>query len=563
MLTSSRSNPTTGHSPAAATTDNVRERRLARVALIPCLLGAFYVGQCLWFVATQSFTYDEPVHIIAGIDAWQHRRFVQWNDQPPLARLLVTLPVVLTGEPDRLENLGPSGANFWTVSIRPNPIRLAWHTRPVNIALGVALAIALWTAARRLLGVAAANFALGLFAFSAPLIAHFSLATVDGAAALFFFGAAVGVARWRFNPSWGTTVLLGLWLGGFLVAKFSAPPLVLLAGVLMAMSGPATERSARIGKTALALVLSAFVVWGTYVFHVGPVSFRNSPLSGPYARDNSVFVPIDRPLNATVRLPAPEYISALGGVLQHGVRGQPSFLLGEIKKRGGWRSYYPIVAALKWPPTVWVAAIIAIAGLVTRRIQPSSELAVLMTFPAVFLALATMTNLDIGDRYILPVYSFLVLLSAAAWNVWPARQRALIAVAFIAVQAVDTTRYAPGYLSYFTPFVSSERTPMLLSDSNLDWGQGLIALRDYERTHPDETVWLAYFGGVDPASYGIRAKSFGERDHPTGTVVVSATHLSGQYLDEPQAYHWLLKYPRKAILDRALHVFNAADESSR
>jgi len=36
---------------------------------------------------------------------------------------------------------------------------------------------------------------------------------------------------------------------------------------------------------------------------------------------------------------------------------------------------------------------------------------------------------------------------------------------------------------------------------------------------------------------------------------VSATHLSGQYLDDPNAYRWLLHYPRIAILNHTLHVF--------
>ena len=39
----------------------------------------------------------------------------------------------------------------------------------------------------------------------------------------------------------------------------------------------------------------------------------------------------------------------------------------------------------------------------------------------------------------------------------------------------------------------------LLTDSNLDWGQGLLALRDYQRNHPGEPIALSYFGSVDPA----------------------------------------------------------------
>jgi hypothetical protein len=535
----------------------VRPRPRRRLALMPIALAMLFAGQCFWFIGTQSFTYDEAPHIIAGLDAWRHGRFEQWNDQPPLGRLLVTVPLLYSNaEKWQIEDRGPSSANFWTVSIRPDAVALAWLTRPVNVALGLVLAALLWTTVRRLLSEGAANLALALFACSPALIAHFSLATVDGLATLLCFAAAVAVARWRTRPSWRRTLVAGLLLGGLLVSKFSAPPLVLLALGLMATSRPASERASRGAKTAVAAVVSLAVVWATYRGHVGPVTFRNGLLAGPYARGQTVIVPVDRPLNLTVTLPAPEFIAALGGVAQHSVRGQPTFLMGEVKSSGGWRRYFPIVVLLKWPLTVWLFVGAAFTLLLTGRIDPPSEFKLLMLFPAVFFALAALTNLNIGDRYVLPVYPFLLLFCAAVWNHARASAAAMVlVVALVAAQAADAFRYAPDYLSYFNAFVSSSESYKLLSDSNLDWGQGLLALREYERVHPDSAMWLAYFGGVDPASYAIRASRLGEHDRARGTVVVSATHLSGQYLENPGAYRWLLQYPRKAILNHTLHVF--------
>ena len=60
---------------------------------------------------------------------------------------------------------------------------------------------------------------------------------------------------------------------------------------------------------------------------------------------------------------------------------------------------------------------------------------------------------------------------------------------------------------------------------------------------------------VDPSQYGIRAQPLAEHERATGTIVVSATHLSGQYLEDPNAYKWLLRHPRVAILNHTLHVF--------
>ena len=311
----------------------------------------------------------------------------------------------------------------------------------------------------------------------------------------------------------------------------------------------------RIAKSAAALAIALVTVWATFLFHVGPVTFRNGSLDGPYGRSGTVIVPVSRPLDVTVRLPAPEYVAALGGVAQHAARGQPSFLLGEIKERGGWPLYFSFVVLLKWPPTLWLMVAMAIVMVARRRGALSAELATMMVFPVVFFALAMTTRLNIGDRYVLPVYPFLLMgcgILAETVRHW--RRGAVMITMLIALQAVDVARYAPDYLSYLNPIVPSDRGYEWLSDSNLDWGQGLLALREYQRAHPNQRLHLAYFGGVDPQSYGIDAEPLGERDRPRGTAVVSATHLSGQYLHDPTAYHWLLGH-RTAVLNHSLHVF--------
>ncbi len=62
--------------------------------VIPAALLVIYVAQCAWFIRTQSLTYDEPIHVMAGLEAWREGRFQQWNDHPPLGRLLLTLPLL-------------------------------------------------------------------------------------------------------------------------------------------------------------------------------------------------------------------------------------------------------------------------------------------------------------------------------------------------------------------------------------------------------------------------------------------------------------------------------------
>jgi len=202
-------------------------RRKFMVRILPSLLCLLYGAQCAWFIATQSMTADEPEHIAAGLDAWRHGEFRSWDDQPPLARLLFALPLLDTSW--RFEAVAGE-----IEPIRPGPQSWAWRARPVNVLLGFLLAALLWTTARRRFSAGAANLALALFVFSPALIAHFSVAAIDGVATLLIFATALQVARWCRQPSFAETLLLGLVLGGLLLAKFHTLPLFALAlGVVL------------------------------------------------------------------------------------------------------------------------------------------------------------------------------------------------------------------------------------------------------------------------------------------------------------------------------------------
>ena len=131
--------------------------------------------------------------------------------------------------------------------------------------------------------------------------------------------------------------------------------------------------------------------------------------------------------------------------------------------------------------------------------------------------------------------------------------RIFFAVLLIA-QAGDIARYAPDYLSYFTVLVKPANTWQLLSDSNTDWGQGMFALRQYQTEHPNQKLSIWPMSGKSIRYFMASMTNF-KQDHPSGTVIVSATDLSGQLLQNHYAYRWLLQYPVKTILNHTLYVF--------
>jgi 4-amino-4-deoxy-L-arabinose transferase-like glycosyltransferase len=530
--------------------------------LLPALLAVLYVAQCAWFIRTQSLTYDEPVHIAEGLNAWRYGRFEQYNDHPPLARLWCTIPLIGSQWQVDVEPLFDS---FRVTRIAPDPVALAWRARAMNVLFGLLLAWLVWRAADRLFSRTAANFALALFTFSPSLIAHFSIAATDGAATLFIFATAWALVRWRQQPTWEKTIKFGLLLGLMLLAKFSTAPMFVLALLWMLLLGADKVIRAPTrwnwGKTAAAVLLALFIVWAGYFFHVAHLTVHDGTLTATIPNWNaSIVKPVRGERNYSLLIPAGEYVEGFRELVRHNRQGQPAFFLGKISYHGGWKSYYPVVILLKWPTIALALSLAGLAIALRSKVRVPPDLWIMASFPALYLAMAIFARFNLGDRHVLPMYPFAILFAAVVWE-WAIRKRAVAALLILlaALNAADALRYAPGYLSYFTPFVRPAESFRLLTDSNLDWGQGLLALRDYQRNHPGERISLSYFGSVDPQLYGIQADFFGGHKRVPGTVIVSATNLSGQYLAEPERYRWLLEQRPVKILDHSLYLFEVHD----
>lgn len=551
------------------------KRLTLSTVILPALLLVAYLAQCAWFIHSQSFTVDEPLDILSGLEQWRTGQFsggLGWNDHPPLARILCTLPAIdssfqiLNPPPDAPKNY-PTGTRHL---ILPNPESMAWHTRSVDALMGAVLGLLLWVVARSLYSTDAANFVLVLFAFSPSLIAHFSLAaTNDGAMTLMLFAAVFQLCRWHHDPSWRQTMLLGLVLGGLLIAKSSALPLFAIAIALMLVLKPGSiaARPAEWNwkQAAAALLISFFVVWGAYRFHVSKITMAASDVQMSIAipkRANPIVYHPSRTFRISVPVPAYEYIQGLGFRLKDDKQGHPGFLLGRSYV-GGSRLFFPVAILLKWPTVVLLLFLTAAGMMFLRRTPHPRDFAIWAVFPVLYFALAELAKVNIGERHILPIYPFALLLCGSLWRFTKTRAILILLLVAPVVNAGDVLRYAPDYLSYFTPFVSPANSYRLLSDSNVDWGEGLIALHHYQQAHPDVPIHLAYSGTIDPAVYGIDAIPLMPNERATGTVIVSANYLSGQTLDDPNSYHWVLHYPRTAILNHSLHVFEVPDQAKQ
>ncbi len=481
-----------------------------------------------------------------------------WNDHPPLGRLWLTLPVARSPIDADVQF---SERNFLVTRLQPGPEWLAWRTRPMNTLLGLALGVALWFATRRLFAEGAANVALALFAFTPSLIAHFSVATTDGIGALFIFLVAIQLIRWRHSRSTAQTVLIGLALGGLLLSKFYAPPLVLLALVLMLIVSrdPACPVSRKVNwKPALgALTIALLVLWAGYFFHVSHLEVGDGHVRATFPNRPVREWPSATKLHLSAIVPAGEFFEGLREVARNNHRGRPAWFLGTIYPYSGILAYYPVAIALKWPTALLTLLVAGLCVRVWKKSRCPADLLLLSLFPLVFFVFALDSKFNIGERHILPLYPFWLLIAGGIWErARRSRTGRTLVILALCLNTADALRYAPDYLAYFNVFVRPQTSWRLLTDSNLDWGQGLIALRNYQRQHPDEPLHLAYFGSIDPTLYGIHAAPLAAHEPTKGTLIISPTLLSGQTLDDGDAYHWLWSYAPSRVIDHSLWTYD-------
>jgi hypothetical protein len=310
----------------------------------------------------------------------------------------------------------------------------------------------------------------------------------------------------------------------------------------------------------MALGIALLTFWGGYLFHVSHLRVGNGEVvaSFPHRETKTWATKSDVPLNLVI--PAGEYVEGLREVALSNHRGRPAWFMGRLYPSGGPAIYYPVAIALKWPTVLLILFFASLILGVRKVCRASGDLLVISLFGLVFLGFAVQSRFTIGERHILPLYPFILLIAGGLWEHARKHRIATAAVALaLCLNAADALRYAPNYLAYFNIFVNPTESWQLLTDSNLDWGQGLISLREFERHHPGDTLHLAYFGSVDPKLYGVKAIPLPPGEPAKGLIAAGASCLSGQVLDEPDAYHWLAESHPQQVLDHSIWLFNLPD----
>ncbi len=519
----SRTAPRRGRERAASPARAGRERApvvalLARhERLLLAILVGLHVVLAVWAAARNSVTFDENFHLPAGVMTAARGELRISAVNPPLVKALAGAAALAAGA--RLPSdaaiangeQGVVGESFMRANAdRYHRVFLAG--RLVVIALSGLLALAVGWLARAFAGAAAGVLAVAFYVFAPEALAHGSVVTMDVPTAL---GFVVTLGAWRAfvrGGRWAWWAIAAIGLAFTFLVRFTAvflpPLLVALALVELAAKRVRRPRRLAIGFALFALT-TLVAMYAGYLGHVSFDPLRAYPFQSESFRSLAARFP-------DLRSPLPD--AWLAGFDRQAVESQmgrtPSYLNGRIHDIAPL-SYFPIALAVKWPLGFLGALLLRLAWTfrapfgISLRARGVREALWLAAPVALFLFVAMFVGkLGIGIRYVFPILPFLcIALGGLASRVRASRAFAWMpatAAALALVQAIESGAHLPYPLSFYNSIAGGPaRGQWIVNDSNVDWGEGLIALRDELRRRGIGRVHLAYHGTTDPAVYGI------------------------------------------------------------
>jgi dolichyl-phosphate-mannose-protein mannosyltransferase len=499
---------------------------------------AIHLALAVWGAAVNSVTFDENFHVPAGVVEVARGDLLTSAVNPPLVKAMFGAAALAAGARMPADSaIARIEQSIVGESFRRRNAdryhRVFFAARLVVVLLSLALGWLVWRFARRLYGPGGGLLALAFYAFAPEAIAHGGLATLEIATALGFMASVYTCWDFARRPS------VGAWLGLLAavvftaLTRFSALALALLLPALAAILARRGRR--RYVWLGLALLLPAAVI-GIDLGYLGKVSFR------PLQTREFASEPFRALQHAcpALRLPLPDdWLAGLDWQTREGARGEtPAYLFGRILSDPVWY-YFPVAILCKWP-LGFLAALLARAGLgasfMGSAARRAREFLVLAVPTLVLMGAMFVLTLDVGVRYVFPMLPFLCVWCGGLWSrgsPGPRRfSRALArgAVVLASLVAVESSMAAPWHLSFFNRLAGGPGGGYrILNDSNVDWGQGLIALRaEMKRLHVSR-IHLAYHGTTDPAMYGIDYVPYlgGEPGAESDWLAVSSFYFIG------------------------------------
>ncbi len=471
--------------------------------------------------------WDEWGHLPSGLYHIQYGEFQPYCVNPPLVRSVAALPVLAQG--GGLPWIGfpfqPGSRPEWvlrSVFLQTHGERaftlFSWARMALipGSWLGTYL---LWSIGRRFYGAASGWVAAVLWVFS-PMALSFG-----GTVAPDVWGATFGLlAAWRFYiwlalRTWRATLWLSIATALALLCKSTwiiLPPLFLLLWGIDRFKYRRHSFNSDAWQCLTGMVLAWLLIQAGYDFHgvlkpVGSFEFHSHTLTGHQGTDFPAGNRFADSWLGWIPSPLPaDYLQGIDIQKSDFEAKRFSYLWGRWQDHGWWY-YYLVGIPLKEPVALWCLAALLLIGLLCKWQPRLRWREIVLSTPgiAVLFFVSSQTGFSHHLRYVMPFFLCLYLCAARAVAV--DKKWVRVAGSFFTLwYAVSSAAILPHSHAFFSEAVGgAEQGWRYLSDSNLDWGQDLLLIREWAQQNPDKRpIWLLYSPDMlDFRRLGIDAKN--------------------------------------------------------
>ncbi|MGF1634500.1 MAG: hypothetical protein ACFCVE_11670 [Phycisphaerae bacterium] len=542
-----------------------------------------FAGRAALTQAVASETTDDQWHALRGLRYLDRNLQGAKLNDPAFGGWVNALPLWLTGATEPAD-----GSEVMLFNQPAAPEVYILLTGVLKSLLFVPVVLAAFHAVRTIYGSVSSGYvAVSTLAAEPMLAAHLPVGTVDSQGLMTFLLACFAAWHYFAVRTRLSFFAATLALAAALMTKHTAiilPAVILGFAFLWDVVRPVQQRRfrqqlprlpARLKDVALCALMTLVFMWALTLFewdrgHIHDYFRHEQPKLAKVLR---------KPL------PAGSYIGSITAAYGHSLKGHSQYLLGELqpalprdparadfsKRPTGWWYYFPLVWTYKTP-----LALMALFGMTAASVflvKPRFGEWVLVLPLVGYTAFMIASPINIGFRHFIPVQVLLALLAGRNLAVplttrlgkaWAGTSVGLVVIAFVSVSS-----WHPYYMPYLNE-IPRDKPWLDISDSNLDFGTGLVAARHWLEANDtgDRPVYVMHFGRLTaPNVEHFVASHFPpgkvtrlEASDPPpadGLLIISAVFVSGLY-DGTGQYHNLGHNARPDALigNGMMHVYD-------
>jgi hypothetical protein len=263
----------------------------------------------------------------------------------------------------------------------------------------------------------------------------------------------------------------------------------------------------------------------------------------------------------------------LRGLMLFALTGKPAaFILGHSYPHGVW-FYFPVLFLLKSPLAFLLLLVLALAVGLVAKFRPVRLAAIpegmelhwraVWVFLVVYSGACILSRFQFSIRHFSVSLALLILLLAPLPRTlellrrsgWPAARAGVWLTAALALASMVTAvRAYPYYFPFLNSLSGGRPGYELISDSNLDWNQGLFDVEEFVRQHGLSHVLMDSYGFSEILVYVPEARLWNCQEAAPEDGGQWAI-VSANMIEDSHNCVWLLQFPHEALAGGSMVAF--------